>query len=99
MRVRRRAHALGLRFRLRRKDLPGTPDLAFFGQGMVVLAHGCFWHGHEGCRRGVVPASNVEFWHAKLTRNRKRNAAALEGLATLQWRVNVIWECETGHPT
>lgn len=95
MRVRRRAHALGLRFRLHRKDLPGTPDLAFPGRRTVVFVHGCFWHGHEGCRRGSLPSSNVEFWNAKLTKNRKRDAAALEELAALRWRAIVVWECET----
>lgn len=92
--VRRLAHRLGYRFRLHRRDLPGSPDLAFPSRRKVVFVHGCFWHGHS-CKRGArMPASNADYWRAKLARNVERDAAALERLATLGWRALVIWECE-----
>lgn len=98
MRVRKAAHALGLRFRLHRKDLPGKPDLVLPKHQAAVMVHGCFWHRHEGCRRASSPKSNTGYWGAKLDRNvarDQRNAAELERLG---WRVVVIWECETKNP-
>jgi DNA mismatch endonuclease (patch repair protein) len=94
MAVRRLAHALGYRFRVHRKDLPGKPDLVFPGRKAVVFVHGCYWHGH-GCARGGSGAkSNQAYWGPKITRNRERdvrNAAALEEAG---WRVMTVWECE-----
>src|SRR5690349_9297260 len=55
--VRRMAHALGYRFRLHDRRLPGKPDLVFPKLRKVVFVHGCFWHGHE-CRWGRLPKSN-----------------------------------------
>ncbi len=91
--VRKAAHALGLRFRLHRRDLPGTPDLVFPGRKLAVFVHGCYWHRHRGCSKATIPSS--EFWAEKFRRNVKRdrrNANLLEGD---KWRVVVIWECET----
>lgn len=67
--VRRAAHALGARFRLHRRDLPGTPDLVFPSRPKVVLVHGCFWHQHPGCRLARQPKSRGEYWIPKLARN------------------------------
>jgi DNA mismatch endonuclease, patch repair protein len=92
--VRRMAHSLGLRFRVHRKDLPGTPDIVFPGRRVVIFVNGCFWHGHEGCRRSKLPSSNVEFWKAKITGNVARDDAAVRMLRASGWRVEVIWECE-----
>jgi DNA mismatch endonuclease (patch repair protein) len=92
--VRKRAHALGLRFRLHRKDLPGTPDLAFPKYRVAMFVHGCFWHGHTGCSRGAAPSSNADFWAAKLSRNKARDQAAVDLLTTLGWQPLIIWECE-----
>jgi DNA mismatch endonuclease, patch repair protein len=96
--VRRMAHAMGYRFRLHRRDLPGTPDLVFPGRRKVVFVHGCFWHRHEGCRNASRPKSRVEFWQAKFRANVDRDRRALAGLAELGWDVLVIWECETKEP-
>ena len=93
--VRRVAHRMGLRFRLYRKDLPGTPDLIFPRHRLAVFVHGCFWHRHSGCRFAYSPKSRVEFWTKKFKQNvtrDRRNRAALQNLG---WRVAVIWECET----
>ena len=93
--VRRLAHALGYRFRLHRKDLPGSPDLVFPGRHAVVFVHGCFWHRHEGCRLASTPKSNEAFWQAKFGRNVERDARKERELRALGWRVLVVWQCET----
>ena len=95
LRVRRAAHALGLRFRLRRDDLPGKPDLVFPKHGVALFVHGCFWHGHD-CPRGArTPAANAAYWTAKIARNGARDAAAITALKAAGWRTATIWECET----
>lgn len=94
MTVRRLAHALGLRFRLHRRDLPGRPDLVFPKHRLAVLVHGCFWHRHEGCSRATMPSSRVQFWQAKFDANVSRDARQLRELETLGWQTLVLWECE-----
>jgi len=91
--VRRIAHQMGYRFRLHRKDLPGTPDLVFVSRRKVILIHGCFWHSH-GCKLTRLPTSNRGYWVPKLNRNRARDEKNLEALAVQGWRHLVIWECE-----
>ena len=93
--VRKIAHALGLRFRLHRKDLPGSPDLVFPKRRAVVFVHGCFWHQHSGCSRATMPQSRTDFWGSKLTRNVERDRNAIAALKAAGWTVAVIWECET----
>jgi DNA mismatch endonuclease (patch repair protein) len=93
--VRRAAHALGYRFRLHRRDLPGRPDLVFPRLGKVIFVHGCFWHRHEGCRYSYSPKSNLAFWKKKFTRNVERDRETMKKLQKLGWIVLVIWECET----
>lgn len=95
MRVRRYLHRQGLRFRLHDRGLPGRPDLVFPRYRTAVFVHGCFWHQHPGCRFAYKPASNQEFWHAKLARNVARDAEKQEQLIQAGWRVLTIWECET----
>jgi DNA mismatch endonuclease (patch repair protein) len=95
MKVRRAAHALGLRFRLHRADLPGKPDLVFPAKRTAVFVHGCFWHGHT-CPRGArLPKTNRNYWQAKISRNMARDKASLTALKKLGWKVRIIWECET----
>lgn len=92
--VRRLLIDMGRRYRLNRRDLPGSPDLAFIGRKLAIFVHGCFWHGHD-CPRGArAPRSNAAYWRAKIDRNRSRDAAALEALSQMGWRSLVIWECE-----
>jgi len=95
--VRKAAHALGFRFRLHRKDLPGKPDLAFPKYRAVIFVHGCFWHQHADprCLDGRPPKSNQAYWGPKLARNLERDAASRAALEAQGWRVLVIWECET----
>ena len=85
LKVRRAAHALGLRFRLNRKDLPGKPDLVFLAKRTAMFVHGCFWHGHD-CPRGArMPQNNRAYWEAKISRNMARDKAALAALKKLGW--------------
>lgn len=93
--VRRLAHAMGMRFRLHRADLPGKPDLVFPKYRAVVFVHGCFWHRHPGCRKASTPKSNTEFWQEKFERNVERDKRNSVELEKAGWRVVVIWECET----
>jgi DNA mismatch endonuclease (patch repair protein) len=91
--VRRLAHRLGYRFRLHRKDLPGTPDLVFVALRKVIFIHGCFWHSH-GCKLTRTPKSNLEYWLPKLQRNRERDRRVARQLAADGWGRLVIWECQ-----
>jgi DNA mismatch endonuclease (patch repair protein) len=93
--VRRVAHAQGLRFRLNRSDLPGKPDLVFPSRRAVIFVHGCFWHGHDCARGARTPATNRDYWRAKIGRNMARDKASLAALKKLGWKAIVIWECET----
>jgi DNA mismatch endonuclease, patch repair protein len=93
--VRRLAHAMGFRFRLHRRDLPGSPDLVFVSRRCVVFVHGCFWHRHSGCRKASTPKSNTAFWINKFERNVNRDHAAQGMLKAAGWRVCTIWECQT----
>lgn len=95
MLVRRIAHALGYRFRLHRRDLPGSPDLVFPKLCKVVFVHGCFWHRHSGCGRATTPKTRVDYWQSKFSANVKRDAAAEKELVQRGWEVLVLWECET----
>lgn len=94
MMVRKIAHAMGFRFRLHRKDLPGSPDLVFPHLKRVIFVHGCFWHQHPGCRFAYTPKSNTQFWQHKLEGNTRRDALALSMLGALGWEVLIVWECE-----
>lgn len=95
LRVRKAAHALGLRFRLQRRDLPGKPDIVFVSRRIALFVHGCFWHGHN-CPRGArMPKTNRDYWSAKIARNTARDQTNIARLEDLSWRTVVIWECET----
>jgi len=90
--VRRLLHALGYRYVLHDKRLPGTPDLVFPARRKVIFVHGCFWHGHR-CPRGFRPAANREFWAAKIERNRVRDRSARRELRRSGWDVLEVFEC------
>lgn len=93
--VRKLIHALGYRFRLHRRDLPGSPDIVLPRLKKAIFVHGCFWHRHAGCKYAYVPKSNVDFWMKKFDGNLRRDRASAEALKVLQWGVLTIWECET----
>jgi DNA mismatch endonuclease, patch repair protein len=94
MRVRSALHAMGFRFRLHRKDLPGRPDIVLPKYRTVIFVHGCFWHCHR-CKYGsVTPVTRAEFWAAKRGGNIARDKANRARLRKDGWRVVVLWECE-----
>ena len=95
MSVRKVLHAMGYRYRLHRKDLPGKPDIVLPKYHLCIFVNGCFWHQHPGCSRATIPASNVGFWEAKLTQTKARDHQNIVELSKLGWRTLVVWECET----
>lgn len=97
VRVRSLLHRLGYRFRIHRRDLPGTPDIVLPGRGVALFVHGCFWHGHI-CKVGKMPKSRVDYWGPKIEANRARDARKKRQLRALGWKVIQIWECELKAP-
>lgn len=93
MAVRSLLHRLGYRFRLHRKDLPGTPDIVFPSRRAAIFVHGCFWHGH-GCQIGQLPKSKLDYWVPKIDANRERDARKQAALAAAGWQSVVVWQCE-----
>jgi DNA mismatch endonuclease (patch repair protein) len=92
--IRRLVFNMGFRYRLHRKDLPGSPDLVFSSRRKVIFVHGCFWHGHN-CKAGRnKPASNMPYWNSKLIMNKARDKKNLKQLSSLGWASLIIWECE-----
>jgi DNA mismatch endonuclease (patch repair protein) len=96
--VRRLLHSMGLRFRLHRRNLPGAPDIVLRKHNTVILAHGCFWHGHHCARGARQPKSYAEYWRAKIARNAARDERTLKVLEPLGWCALVLWECELSAP-
>jgi len=91
--LRRELFAAGLRYRLHRRDLPGSPDLVFPKFRAVVFVHGCFWHRHEGCVYTTNPKANSDFWQRKFAGNVLRDARDVTLLKESGWRVAIVWEC------
>jgi len=96
IRVRKLLHGMGYRFRLHRSDLPGKPDIVLPKYKTVIFVHGCFWHGCPFCRRAKIrPVANADYWMKKLDRNMERDKNNYIALNKLNWRVLIVWECET----
>ena len=93
--VRQVLHALGLRFRLHRRDLPGSPDVVLPRFRTVIFVHGCFWHRHPDCRYTTTPKTRQEYWLPKFAANIERDLRKEAQLQALGWRVLLVWECET----
>ena len=94
--VRRLLYRMDYRYRLHRLDLPGKPDIVFAVRRKVIFIHGCFWHGHDCARGSRVPATNTDYWVAKIGRNVARDQKSLASLADAGWAALVLWECELG---
>ena len=92
--VRSLLQAMGYRFRLNQKSLPGSPDIVLPKYKKTVFVHGCFWHGHKGCRRAARPTSNADFWNRKIEGNIKRDSVKLRELRKLGWKATVVWQCQ-----
>lgn len=95
LKVRQTLRALGFTgYRLHRKNLPGSPDIAFIGRRKAIQIHGCFWHGHD-CKEGRrEPKSNIEYWRPKLARNRARDNEHIAAMTNLGWTVLTLWDCQ-----
>ena len=85
---------LGFRYRVNVKRLPGSPDIVFPKYRTVIFVHGCFWHGHKGCKNYTVPKTNTDFWVAKVNRNRERDQEVWRKLEAKGWSVIIVWECQ-----
>jgi DNA mismatch endonuclease (patch repair protein) len=85
--------ARAVRYRLHRKDLPGTPDVYIPRLRLALFVNGCFWHGHA-CPRGRLPATNVSFWHPKIARTVERDARAVAALTERGIATQVLWTCD-----
>lgn len=96
--VRSFVHRMGFRFRVHRRDLPGSPDIVLPRHGKVIFVHGCFWHGHRGCHRSQRPTTNKKFWNKKLEGNIERDNRFRRMLHGLGWKVLIVWQCETRKP-
>lgn len=94
LRVRKALHRAGYRFRLQRRDLPGRPDLYLPRYRVAVFVHGCFWHGHESCKRARLPDTRRDFWAAKIGRNKERDRETLETMKAMGITVVTLWQCE-----
>lgn len=96
MAVRSIVHSLGYRFRLHRRDLPGSPDLTLPRRRAVIFVNGCFWHWHPdpSCPIAGLPKSNLDYWEPKLARTRDRDQQHVAALQAKGWRPLTIWECE-----
>ncbi len=92
VKIRKALHAAGFRYRLHRRDLPGTPDITLPRYRAVVFVHGCFWHGHD-CHLFKWPSTRPEFWAAKIRSNQKRDLESVRQLLGVGWRICTIWEC------
>lgn len=92
--VRSLLHRSGVRYSLRRKDLPGKPDIVLPKCSTVVFVHGCFWHQHPGCKDASMPKTRTEFWQDKLGKNVARDRRNQRALRKLGWKVIVVWECQ-----
>ena len=92
--VRKLLHSLGYRFRLHRKDLPGSPDIVLPKYKTVIFVHGCFWHRHENCKYASTPKTRKEFWEKKFRENINRDNLNQANLALKGWKIIIIWECQ-----
>lgn len=98
VRLRHELWKRGFRYRNNDRRLPGSPDIVLPKHRTVVFVHGCFWHGHKGCKYYTVPKTNVDFWLEKVDRNQKRDQEVWRKLEAKGWSVVIVWECELRKP-
>jgi DNA mismatch endonuclease (patch repair protein) len=104
LRVRGLLHALGIHYRVRNRDLPGSPDVANRSSNWAIFVNGCFWHGHKNCKKtkstrsSRVPKTRADFWSHKLGANRSRDAKKCRELRHMGYRVLILWECDLSDP-
>ena len=96
--LRKALHALGFRYRLHVRRMPGHPDVVLPRYNAVVFVHGCFWHHHDDCRYAKTPSTRLEFWQRKFEENKIRDLKVRELLVKEGWRVATVWECALRRP-
>ncbi len=96
--VRKFLFSRGLRYKLHDTSLPGKPDVVLPKYKKIILIHGCFWHGHEGCRYFVIPKTRTEWWVTKIKRNKEIDLKTIDVLEKMGWSIRTIWECELNTP-
>lgn len=94
MLVRKFLFSKGFRYRLHVKNLPGKPDIVLPKYKTVIFVHGCFWHGHEGCKYFVVPKTRTEWWLNKIDTNKRNDAKSIALLNKENWKIILLWECD-----
>ena len=92
--LRKKLHSLGYRYRINVRKLPGTPDIVLAKYRTCIFLNGCFWHGHQGCSKFVMPKTNESFWEDKIRNNRERDLKNTMMLEAADWKVITIWECQ-----
>ncbi len=92
--VRKFLFTQGFRYRKNVKRLPGKPDIVITKFKTVIFIHGCFWHGHKGCRKSSLPSSNIEFWQNKISKTIERDKNITYELKKMGWKVLTVWQCE-----
>ena len=93
--VRRYLFALGYRYRVNYKALPGKPDIVFTKKKIAIFIHGCYWHGHNcGSRYAHASQSNKAYWGPKIQRTQQRDQEHIAKLEADGWKVIVLWECQ-----
>lgn len=91
--LRSRLHRIGFRFRKNCNTLPGSPDIVLSKYNAALFVHGCFWHGHDGCKKGKRPKSRQEYWLPKIRDNKNRDSEKVKELLAREWRVGIVWQC------
>ena len=94
MLVRRFLHAQGFRYRLHDKKLPGKPDIVLPKYKTVIFIHGCFWHGHEGCKLFKIPKTRTEWWVNKIGVNKANDVKVVKALNKAGWKIIILWTCD-----
>jgi len=91
--VRSYLHRKGYRFRKHVTGMPGSPDIVLPKYKATIFVHGCFWHGHTGCRKSRLPTTRRAFWEEKRKANLERDERKVTELLNEGWRVAVVWQC------
>lgn len=92
--VRKALFREGFRYRINDKKLPGSPDIVLPKHNTVIFVHGCYWHGHENCKKQITPKTNKSFWNEKIEKNKTRDRKVQNQLRELGWNILIVWECE-----
>ena len=99
IKVRKYLFSKGFRYRKNDKRFVGKPDIVLPKYKTVVFVHGCFWHGHDGCKKAALPQNNHEFWANKIQGNIKRDKINQQTLQDLGWQIITIWQCQIKNKT